>query len=211
MNPLYDKQVLLDMQEHPERYSEEQLEQAMAELDREPDTEAAWHLLNEELRMKNEEFAAADTSEHHSSFFTLHSSFFRIAAVLTGFVFLGLASLAGYRFAKSRNSVPKVRTQADTTAVKTERFYCDIQDGDTIFRFENLRLDSILAVVGRHYHRQIVFKDSSSRSFRLYVTCQTSQTLGGFVETMNVFDGFSIRQEFDTLYVESDKTREGRR
>ena len=42
MNPLDDKKLFFDMQEHPENYSDEQLEAMMAELDKEPDTEAAW-------------------------------------------------------------------------------------------------------------------------------------------------------------------------
>ena len=40
-----DKQMFLDMQEHPESYSDEQLETMMTELDREPDVEAAWEKL----------------------------------------------------------------------------------------------------------------------------------------------------------------------
>ena len=39
MNPLDDKKLFFDMQEHPENYSDEQLEAMMAELDKEPDTE----------------------------------------------------------------------------------------------------------------------------------------------------------------------------
>ena len=42
MKPLDDKQLFFDMQEHPERYSDEQLEAMMAELDKEPDAETAW-------------------------------------------------------------------------------------------------------------------------------------------------------------------------
>ena len=42
MKRLDDKHLLIDMQEHPENYSDEQLERMMAELDKEPDTEAAW-------------------------------------------------------------------------------------------------------------------------------------------------------------------------
>ena len=34
MKPLDDKQLFFDMQEHPERYSDEQLEAMMAELDK---------------------------------------------------------------------------------------------------------------------------------------------------------------------------------
>ena len=42
MKPLDKKQLFRDMQEHPENYTDEQLEAMMADIDREPDTEAAW-------------------------------------------------------------------------------------------------------------------------------------------------------------------------
>ena len=97
MNPLDDKKLFFDMQEHPENYSDEQLEAMMAELDKEPDTEEAWLLLNEELRMKNEESLAETTAVANSSLFTLHSSLRRGAAIITAIAFLGIMSLASYR------------------------------------------------------------------------------------------------------------------
>ena len=54
MRPSDDKQVFFDMQEHPENYSDEQLETMMTELDREPDAEEAWLLLSKKLKAKSE-------------------------------------------------------------------------------------------------------------------------------------------------------------
>lgn len=61
MNPLDDKKLFFDMQEHPENYSDEQLEAMMAELDKEPDTEAAWQktLSNSPLKGENQRSATA--------------------------------------------------------------------------------------------------------------------------------------------------------
>ena len=39
------KQMFLDMQEHPENYSDDQLETMMDELDQVPDVDAAWQRL----------------------------------------------------------------------------------------------------------------------------------------------------------------------
>jgi len=211
MNPLDDKKLFFDMQEHPENYSDEQLEAMMAELDKEPDTEAAWLLLNEELRMKNEESLAETTAVANSSLFTLHSSFRRIAAVFIAIAFLGIMSLASYRAFFYKTTTDNGQRTTDTTAVKTERFYVDVQDGDTIFRFENIRLDSILAVVSRHYERQVIWGDKAPAHLRLFITCRTSHTLREFVDMMNMFDGFRITQDLNILYVESDEKKEGKR
>ena len=201
MNPSYDKEQLLDMQEHPERYSDQQLEQAMAELDREPDTEAAWQktLSNSPLKGERKTYLrkASPLGE-----------VWRGAAVFIAVMFLGLMSLAGYRLVNGWHKAPQAPVQADTTEAVSQRFYYEVMDGDTTFCFENIRLDSILAVVGRHYNRQVVFHDKQPQQLRLYITCHTTQTLAEFVETLNMFDGFRLIQDFDTLHVESDERKE---
>ena len=209
MNPLDDKKLFFDMQEHPENYSDEQLEAMMAELDREPDAEEAWKktLSNSPLKGENKKLPFQGNS--HSSLFTFHSSLRRVAAIITAIAFLGIMSLASYRAFFYKTTTDNGRQTTDTTAVKTERFYVDVQDGDTIFRFENIRLDSILAVVSRHYERQVIWGDKAPAHLRLFITCRTSHTLREFVDMMNMFDGFRITQDLNILYVESDEKKEG--
>ena len=202
MKRLDDKHLLMDMQEHPENYSDEQLERMMAELDKEPDAEAAW-----QKTLSNSPLKGEDSLPLREGW---GGSFFRrIAAVFTAIAFLGIMSLAGYRAFFYKTTTDNRPQTTDTTAVKTERFYVDVQDGDTIFRFENIRLDSILAVVSRHYERQVVWGDKDLARLRFYITCRTSHTLREFVEMMNMFDGLRITQDLDILYVESDEKKEG--
>lgn len=198
-----DKDLLLDMQKHPENYSDEQLEAMMDDLDREPDAEAAWQRLFERTAAGSVRPAARQGGGWRVAQ--------RIAATFIAACSLGVFSIAGYRAFVGFRTVPQSEPKADTQPVRTQRFYYDVMDGDTIFRFENIRLDSILAIVGRHYGRTVVFKAAPPRSLRFYITCHTSQTLNDFVETMSMFDGFDIRQEFDTLFVETDKTKEDAR
>ena len=209
MNPMDDKQLFFDMQEHPERYSDEQLEAMMAELDKEPDTEEAWEKTLSNSPLKGENKKLPFQGNFHSSLFTLHSSLRRFAAIIVAIAFLGIMSLASYRAFFYKTTTDNRQQTTDTTAVKTERFYVDVQDGDTIFRFENIRLDSILAVVSRHYERQVVWGDKDLARLRFYITCRTSHTLREFVEMMNMFDGLRITQDLDILYVESDEKKEG--
>ena len=181
MNPMDDKQLFFDMQEHPERYSDEQLEAMMAELDREPDTEEAWEKTLSNFPLKGENKKLPFQGNSHFSLFTFHFSLRRFAAIFIAAAFLGIISLASYKAFTIGNGTPKSPTKPDTTAVETERYYYDVQDGDTIFRFG------------------------------LYMTCRTSQTLNEFLETLNMFDGFNVRREFYMLYVESDEKKGGKR
>ncbi len=209
MKRLDDKHLLIDMQEHPENYSDEQLERMMAELDKEPDTEAAWKKTLSNSLLKGENKKLPFQGNSHFSLFTFHFSLRRVAAAFVAIAFLGIMSLAGYRAFFFKTTTDNRPQTTDTTAVKTERFYVDVQDGDTIFRFENIRLDSILAVVSRHYERQVVWGDKDLARLRFYITCRTSHTLREFVEMMNMFDGLRITQDLDILYVESDEKKEG--
>ena len=211
MKRLDDKHLLMDMQEHPENYSDEQLERMMAELDKEPDVDAAWKKTLSNSPFKGENKKLPFQGNSHFSLFTLHFSLRRVAAAFVAIAFLGIMSLAGYRAFFYKTTTDNRPQTTDTTAVKTERFYVDVQDGDTIFRFENIRLDSILAVVSRHYERQVVWGDKDLARLRFYITCRTSHTLREFVEMMNMFDGLRITQDLDILYVESDEKKEGKR
>ena len=203
MKPSDDKQLFFDMQEHPERYSDEQLEAMMTELNKEPEAEVAWQKVLSNSSLKEENSIPLRKGRGWSSLR-------RVVAIITAFAFLGIISLAGYHSFFYKTSTDNRQRTTDTTAVKTERFYVDVQDGDTIFRFENIRLDSILAVVSRHYERRVVFKDKAPAHLRLYLTCYTTQTLEEFVETLNMFDGINVTQEFYMLYVESDEKKEGK-
>ena len=72
-----NKQLYRDMTEEPEKYSDQELEAMMDEIDQMPDVEEAWHLLSEKLRVKNQRSLAL---------YTLHSSFKKVAAILISII-----------------------------------------------------------------------------------------------------------------------------
>ena len=74
-----NKQLYRDMTEEPEKYSDQEIEAMMDEIDQMPDVEEAWHLLSEKLRVKNQRSLAL---------YTLHSSFKKVAAILIGIIFI---------------------------------------------------------------------------------------------------------------------------
>ena len=61
-----NKQLYRDMTEEPEKYSDQELEAMMDEIDQMPDVEEAWQLFSEKLKVKNQRSLAL---------YTLHSSF----------------------------------------------------------------------------------------------------------------------------------------
>lgn len=199
-----EKHLFLDMQEHPERYSDDQLEQMMAELDKAPDTEAVWQRMNSGR-------AVAEQPSRKTTLFALLPSLKRAVAFFAAVACLGVLSFAGYRAFSGQHRGVKTEIHADTSRHDVQRYVYEVHGNDTVFRFENVRLDSILTVVARHYDSHVVYRDKSQRALRLYTTCHTAQSLRDFVEMLNVFDGINIVLDYDMIYVEPDKTTEGKK
>lgn len=106
MTPLDKKQLFRDMQEHPENYTDEQLEAMMADIDRAPDSEAAWQRF--EKKIMNDEYSstASHESNSYSSVFIRHSSFQKIVAS-----FIAVLLITGVAFAAIRLFAPLKMTE----------------------------------------------------------------------------------------------------
>lgn len=79
-----------------------------------------------------------------------------------------------------------------------------------VIRFENVRLDSMLSVVAKKYHRVLYFRDDQPRNLRISTTWQPQLPLSVLVNVMNELDGFQLVVTDDTIFVEKKK-REGER
>jgi len=112
MTPLDKKQLFRDMQEHPENYSDEQLEAMMADIDREPDAEAAWQRFEERtlspLPRDGESLAGARKLRAATPFHNRRGRrwVFRVAAS-----FIAVLFITGVAFAAIRLLVPLKTTE----------------------------------------------------------------------------------------------------
>ena len=178
------KRLFLDMQEHPENYADGQLEAMMADLDREPDTQAAW-----------QRFEAIHSSGKASA-----HRWLRIAAM-----FAGVMLMAGIIFAAIR-LVSMKRQASGSTEVPTLA-----QESASPVYFDNVSLDSILTVVSAHYRKAVTFRNEAPRNMKLIMTWQPDAPLTDFLDRLNTFDGLSLRVENDTIFVMQMSGEEGKR
>jgi hypothetical protein len=110
MTTLNKKQLFRDMQEHPENYSDEQLERMMADIDSKPDIVATWARFEKK------------TSQHPSHHW-LH-----IAAM-----FVGAIIVAGVAFAAVHILSPsKTHESKETSNDSEQKMLTAIHDGDAI-------------------------------------------------------------------------------
>ena len=122
-------------------------------------------------------------------------SFRKIAAVAAILLCLSAISFAAFRFMKPRTPQRQTVQVARSAASKGKPQKASI-------RFDNVRLDSIMSVVGRQYAHAVNFCDEEPKSMRLVLTWNPDETLDEFVNNFNMFDYVRLFVQNDTIFVE---------
>ena len=212
MNKESKTDLLLRMMEQPEQYTERQWHdilsddecrelytmmaltqssidaaQADAALTEKEIEEALGKVKNERVkneRVKNEKFKLLFTYR-------------KVAAIFLAVVFFGGLSIAAYR-------VFSPRTDSLQSAQVTAPSLTGRAGGESFVRFSDIRLDSILTVVSAHYGKAVCFLDTAAQELRLSTMWASEDSLAVFISTLNEFDGLLLKEERDTLFVESE-------
>lgn len=174
-----DKKLFLDMQEHPENYSDQELEAMMDDLDHMPDVDLAWQEFNSQ-------HTAIRTSRR----------WLQIAAVFAGIILLSGIVLAAWQLS---NKNDKKVLSANTEMITTQN---PIEAQDSIVRFDNVRLDSVLTIVAQHYKKQVDCRNEAVRNLHFHIEWNQAAPLSDFITLINNFEGVSLREEQDTIIAE---------
>ena len=182
-----NKKLFRDMQEHPELYTEHQLESLMEQLDKEPDVDAAWQEFESNLSL----------NQDAGKPMRWYSSMRKIAAAVVGILLVSVATFATVSIVQK--SLAKRVKKADTAVVAEQK-----QVSATIapVRFENIALDSILTKVASHYNLSVNYNDESVKSLKFYITWQPDKGVSHFIRKMNMFDGLHLSFKQDTIYID---------
>ena len=199
--------LLLDMHEHPENYTDEQLaamlddemleqlvtaKRAMTDTP-EPDVDAEWQ------RFEQAHFAPVK-----------NRSWLKVAAVFLGVIMLSAFTYAAIHAVRhSVNDKAKEPTEtvapapqpestvgprlgvADTAAVVSEPIV-----------FDNQPLDQMLEQIAPHYGMQVEFRNEDARALRFYFVWQSDEDLDAVLERLNLFESVNISKEGNTIVVE---------
>lgn len=202
----------LDMQEHPENYTEDDIVQLLADED--------VRLFARDLAMTKRaivsgESAEVDVDGAWRDFARQHLGsrrrWMRVAASTVGIVLLsGVAFAAMVRLGLLGSDTPTTRHQesipteqvatADTTlgVTTTPRDSVDMIP----VTFENAELSTILAELGRFYHVQVRFRENHTARMRLYFRWDKHRSLAEQVELLNAFERINITLDGQTLNVD---------
>ena len=202
-----NKQLYRDMTEEPEKYSDQELEAMMDEIDQMPDVEEAWHLLSEKLRVKSEESSSKhEVARADSSLYTLHSSFKKVAAILISIITISGLAFAAIHFVRNHEGKP-AETEQPAATVEAPTADAARQPADTTVSmqpvvFDNVTLDSILPQIARHYGYTVDFRNEQPKSLRLYFTWNPQDSIQKVTEKMNLFEQFRVVLEEQTIIIE---------
>ena len=185
------KQMFLDMQEHPEKYSEEQIESMMDELDQMPEIERAWQKFTRDHRH------VAERSAHR---------WLKVAASIVGVIIVSGIALAAIQLVrqKQKPQANQIEQTANVTPpvniVPTDTFTTDTVIVEKRV-FDNVPLDTMLMEIADYYHVTVDFQRDDSRQLRLHFVWKSSESLDQVVERLNIFEAVNIIREPEKLII----------
>jgi len=187
------KQMFLDMQEHPEMYSDAQLEAMMDELDQTPDAQAAW----QEFQLSHRP-AVARPSRRWT----------KVAASLIDVCMASGIALAAIHIVRQLSVEGELKSPAaekQITKAKHSALLADTLAADTLAHepriFENVPLDSMLIEIATYYRVNVEFQRDDARQLRFHFVWKHSDSLDRVVERLNNFEAVNIIRERKKLIV----------
>ena len=209
----HNKQLYRDMQEAPDKYSDQEIEAMMDDLDQVPDVDEAWQQFESEeffaeqsgkaeRRVKSEEFATAlPTMRFHSLLRKMAASFVGLLLV-SGVAFAAIhivrqyqkpeAPLAADTMAEANSSLFTLNSSlpADTVTVKS---------GPVVF--DNIPLDSIAKDIATYHHLDMDFQNNQASQLRFYFVWNQEESLQEVIEKLNMFEQVNLAVEDGKLMV----------
>ena len=216
---------LLELQEHPEQLTDEQLKQILADdemrqlvqqlgfakrafkydelADDTPDVDAEWEKF---AASHANELDALDEGEHKPRFLAFLAPH-KIAASFIGVLLASGIAFAAIQVVRNiSTSKPQLPTTEQTTDIEpvTSRPVETVK-ANTIstepYVFNNVPLDSMLTVIAAAHQAKVEFENEAARGLRFHFVWKREDSLTRIAEKLNTFDAVNIVVEDKKLIV----------
>ncbi len=203
-------EILLDMTEHPDRYTEKQMQELLADEDMRKHYQMMVWLRESQDPSRPPLEGEGKTSPSmgragKAPFLTDgrgRGLYRKIAAAFAGAILMaGLLFAAVRPFLNSPTEAENVSSVGDEAPFPPR----EGQGDGSALSFDNAPLDSILTVVAQHYGKVVLFRNEEVRTMRLIMTWQPTDSLSSLIGRLNLFEGLQITLQADTLIVETGK------
>ena len=182
---------------HPEKYTDEQLDQMLDEMDvKVPDANEAW----EKFSGKRKEESGKRNVESGKRLPLL-----KIAAMFVGVLMLSGIAYAAVQIIRSQES--GVESQEAVVSTNTQYLSPNTQapaDSTQMkpIVYEDAELATILNEIATFHQCEVVYKSEASKHIRLYFTWDQKATIDDIIGTFNKFERIHITRDNKKLIVE---------
>jgi len=207
-----NREMFFDMQEHPEKYTDEQIKELLADKNMKEFfhdmamTKRAIVKRNPKKVDVNEEWR-----KFNRQYFAHQHSWVKIVAIAIGMIFLsGVALVAAIQLGAFHSSKEKQIIVEQNRKEKMIRKGCaksiSIIQKDTLSEkpiiFENVELGNILMQMATYYKAKLIFSNDASSHIHLYFNWDKKETLERNIELLNGFERINITYSGNIIRVE---------
>ena len=209
---------LLELQEHPEQVTDEQLQQALDDPQMRELVEqmafAKRTFKNEELQTEEldvegewERFATKNFDEGNE---TRHGyPFMKMAASFIGVLLVSGMAFAAIHIVRMVNSqkAETVQTEQPASYKPSSVLPADTVKTDTTTTeqpvvFDNVPLEKMLTEIAAYYHVEVSFQNDDARQLRFHFVWKREGGLGHAIEKLNRFESLTVRLDENKIIVE---------
>jgi ferric-dicitrate binding protein FerR (iron transport regulator) len=202
--------MLLDMQEHPEQFSEQELEQMLSDAEAQELMEATAQL---KRAMKNDEFSISEQEieDEWQAFAANHlaeqkpqRTWLKIAAMFIGVLFMTGIAFAAIHIIKQNTGAQEMK-QVEQPVIQQPVSTATVNN-DTIAQtepviFDNVTLDSVAKEIADYHHIEVDLQNELAKQLRFYFVWKQDDDLQEVVEKLNMFDHVDMTIENGKLIV----------
>ena len=189
---------IIDMTEHPERYTEDELRQLLIDDDEGNRIYKTISELNVAFNMDSGMRLSQKTKKYH--FINKAAAAIIAICLISGITYAAVALI-------QRPSTPaKVETTAPSSPSSPAAQVPDVPASSTqapiVKTYEDTPLSTIVADIARVFSKQQAYSSDKAQSLRLYFRLDTRRGLEKNIEELNTFENINIEIKGDTLVVD---------
>ena len=208
---------LLDIIEHPEKYSDEMLEKLFCDEQLSQYYEvmalasSAYHARRAKEHEPDDVDAAWKEFQSRNTVSISHHQWWRSAAIIIGIMVSGLAIAALWPFWHTEPKAEPIETPqqiqpipADSSTPKENQSHSEPQSLPTVQNivFDNVTLEQIIRETAEFYGMSYSFDREEPRLLRLHVKWNQQQPMDSFVSRLNRFEKFNIIIDDNTIIIQ---------
>lgn len=207
-------QMLLDMQEHPENYSEQELKTMLKDPEVRELMEAT-ALLKQAMIWENSRKSTVNVDAEWQRFAGQHIAdskprrgWMKVAAVFLGVLFVSGITFAAIHIVRMVNSQKSqtVQTEQPMTAKASTTIPADTVKTDTIapkiIRYDEATLQKILSDIGEYYRLRVELRNEDAKTLRLFFQWNQRQEASKVLEQLNTFERIHLVLNDSTIIAE---------